>query len=241
MHALPHWEYNGATGPQQWGSLCEEYATADSGKQQSPIDIPAHTHASPSLGQIQYSYHDAPAVIENNGHTIQVTWGGGKLFCDGQSFDLKQFHFHSPSEHTLDGRTYPLEMHLVHMNPENKQLAVIAVLFEAKEEGRENPFLAQFFPNIPPIESVGNQTPLGVVCASLLGLDSAHYYRYNGSLTTPPCSEGVVWTIMKHVQGASLGEIEAFVDANHVRCGGCPGNARPVQPPNGRAVVHFDS
>jgi len=237
----PHWSYEEGSdnGPSKWGGLCEAFSAAKDGKQQSPIDIRVSgCKKNVELGKIDYEYHsDNEALILNNGHTIQINWEGGTLKTNGDEFKLVQFHFHSPSEHLVDGKQFPLEMHLVHLN-EKKQIAVIGVLFDIKEGNKEhNVFLKQFFHHLPDHKHMSTKgTPFKVMSPEALQLKNGNYYRYKGSLTTPPCSEDVLWTMMEHIAVITQEEVDDFVESIHVKNGKCGGNNRPCHPLNSREI-----
>ena len=223
-YAQPHWGYEGEHGPEHWGSLDPGFAVCSNGREQSPIDL---TGAEPgALSEIVFEYAPSPISILNNGHTIQVDYQAGSgLVLDGARYGLVQFHFHHRSEHTVDGADFPLEMHLVHADADGA-LAVVGVLVE---EGGANEALAPVFRQMP-----GEAGPAamveGTVDAAALLPGRRTTWRYAGSLTTPPCSEGVSWLVMTEPVTASRGQIEAFKAL-------FPVNNRPVQPLNGRRLV----
>ena len=223
-YAQPHWGYEGEHGPEHWGSLDPGFAVCSNGREQSPIDL---TGAEPgALSEIVFEYAPSPISILNNGHTIQVDYQvGSGLVLDGARYGLVQFHFHHRSEHTVDGADFPLEMHLVHADADGA-LAVVGVLVE---EGGANEALAPVFRQMP-----GEAGPAamveGTVDAAALLPGRRTTWRYAGSLTTPPCSEGVSWLVMTEPVTASRGQIEAFKAL-------FPVNNRPVQPLNGRRLV----
>ena len=228
-----HWSYQGAEDPSHWSKLSPEFASCGTGHEQSPVDIVTSKAAPLPRGtagfdevRIDPTARKGPVDIVNNGHTIQVDAVGSEALTIGNKpYVLQQFHFHSPSEHTLDGRSYPLEAHFVHKSADGK-LAVIAVLFE---EGAENTALMPFWKRLP--KSTGEKEDLGGdgvnVQPMLPGRHEA--YRYAGSLTTPPCSEAVKWMVMADRLKASAGQIEALKAIVHV-------NNRPIQPLLGRPV-----
>jgi len=219
-----HWEYSGKSGPNNWAKLTPEYG-ACAGSNQSPIDLTGFIDA--KLQPISFSYVSAPADILNNGHTVQVnTSAGSSIAIDGTSFQLKQFHFHAPSENLIKGKSFPLEGHLVHADKEGN-LAVVAVMFT---EGKANKILEQAWAQMPQKE--GDKALLTSKLDSLDLLPSNRdYYRFNGSLTTPPCSEGVRWLVMKQSVTASKEQIETFTHVIHHP------NNRPVQPLKARVVL----
>lgn len=220
----PHWEYSGEAGPENWAKLSPEYG-ACAGKNQSPINLSGLIDA--KLKPIAFSYKAGTTEILNNGHTVQVNAAeGSSITVDGIQFDLKQFHFHAPSENLINGKSYPLEAHLVHADKDGN-LAVVAVMFNA---GTASAALEKAWAQMP--KNSGDKVDLS---AKLSPLDllpkNRDYYRFNGSLTTPPCSEGVRWLVMKHPASASKEQIETFAHVMHHP------NNRPVQAVNARPVL----
>jgi carbonic anhydrase len=220
-----HWSYTGEGGPEHWSEIATANALCSSGSQQSPVDLGGAIPASAKGPAGAWKAVRGGAVI-NNGHTIQVDVEGGSLMLDGVSYSLKQFHFHHPSEHTIDGKHFPLEVHLVHAAA-NGQLAVVGVMFE---EGEANPALDPVWATAPGREGKA-QVAFEIDPAKLVTSGAA--YRYEGSLTTPPCSETVRWTVMAKPQTASKAQINAFAAL-------FPDNARPVQQLNRRYVLKTD-
>lgn len=220
-----HWAYEGSEGPEKWGDLSGEYAVCKTGKGQSPVNIPAKAEGGSAM--LAASYKATPVKVINNGHTIQLNYApGSTLTIDGKNYELLQVHFHSPSEHALADKRFPMEAHLVHKNAEGK-LAVIGVFME---EGKENPFIKTLWDNIP--AKVGEEkTAAGVTtdATALLPKNSPFYY-YIGSLTTPPCSEGVSWNVMKNTVQVSKGQVDKFVSL-------LGKDARPLQPLNDRKIM----
>lgn len=217
-----HWSYEGDNGPAIWGSLSPEFAACSTGKEQSPVNIPADALANTDV--LKLSYEPSPLKIVNNGHTIEVEYEPGSTFdVSGATFTLSQFHLHSDSEHTLADQHLPMELHLVHKASDGR-LAVIGVMVKA---GAENAAWAPILNNAPAKEGEP-QTIAGttVNAADLLPADKS-YYRYNGSLTTPPCSEPVNWFVMKNPVELSQAQIDQFRAIYS-------GNYRPVQQLNGR-------
>jgi carbonic anhydrase len=219
----PHWEYKGKAGATHWGDLEDGFASCKLGKEQSPIDIRGAKKA--KLDPIGFQYTPGAAEVVNNGHTVQVNLesGGTIKLADGE-YKLLQFHFHTPSEEKINGKSYPLVAHLVHKNADGN-LAVVAVLFKL---GKENAALKQVFASLP--AKAGDKTPLegGINLESVLP-EQRGYYAFKGSLTTPPCSEGVRWQVMKTVSEISGKQLAAFKKLYAM-------NARPTQPLNGRAL-----
>ena len=218
-----HWEYQGKAGTAHWGELEQDFAACKLGKAQSPIDIHGARPGTPA--PIGFSYAASAADIVNNGHTVQVNLAnGGLVHLASGDYKLVQFHFHTPSEETVNGKHYPLVAHMVHRNDAG-ELAVVAVLFR---QGHENAALKPLFAGLP--MHAGDTHPVAgdVDAAALLPAGHA-YYAYMGSLTTPPCSEGVHWQILKQPVEISKGQLAAFHKLYRM-------NARPVQPLNGRVV-----
>lgn len=222
----PHWGYSGHAGPEHWGELEESYHQCAMGKTQSPINITGGPHRDTQA--VAQRYGSAPLKIVNNGHTIQVNYAGGSaMTVDGKEYDLVQFHFHSPSEHTQEGSPYPMEGHLVH-KAQDGSLAVVGVFMK---EGRENPFIQQIWAHLP--HEVNHEVSVegaSLNVADFLPANKA-FFNYSGSLTTPPCSEGVNWLVMDQPVEVSAAQVKQFLDLVHE-------NARPVQPLNGRPVAH---
>lgn len=221
-----HWEYKGETGPEKWGDLAEEFAVCKTGKSQSPVDLKAGIDA--ELPKLKFDYQAVPLKVLNNGHTIQMDQkGAGKAKIDGKDYDLLQFHFHAPSEHTVDGKVYPMEVHLVHKNAEGR-LAVVGIMIK---EGKENAALKAAWDNMP--EKGGEEKTVSgakINPTDLLPKGGQDFHRYAGSLTTPPCSEGVLWTVLKDPIEMSAAQIDKFKTVVHE-------NARPVQPLHDRFLL----
>lgn len=219
------WGYSGDTGPQAWGSLNTEYRTCSEGKNQSPVNLDRFVDG--YLERLDQRYKHRPATITNTGHTMQITpKAGSYLRLDGVRYNLVQFHFHAPSEHHINDKGYPMEVQLVHRDSKGN-LVVVAVMFEQQ---RRNRFLSELWKQMP--KKVGESvtlkndiTPQGLIPSS------RHYYRYNGSLTTPPCTEGVRWLVMKWPMNISPKQLKTFQEAL------AHPNNRPLQPLNARLVV----
>ncbi|EES15119.1 alpha carbonic anhydrase 7 [Sorghum bicolor] len=223
-------------GPAHWGGIKAEWANCSAGRMQSPIDL-SHERVSlvRSLGYLTHSYRPADASIVNRGHDIMVRFNGdaGSLVIHGTAYYLRQMHWHSPTEHTVDGRRYDMELHLVHQTLANKT-AVIGILYEI---GGEDPFLQALEPFIHRIaDRKDREEPVGVVDPRRARGRASVYYRYMGSLTTPPCTEGVIWTVVKRVRTVSKHQMELLREAVH---DGMEKNARPVQDVNDRDISIF--
>jgi carbonic anhydrase len=219
-----HWTYSGRDGPVNWAKLTAEFQGCN-GKNQSPVDLTGFIEA--ELKPIKISYQAGGNEILNNGHTVQVNYAAGSsILVDDIKFELKQFHFHAPSENHINGKSYPMEMHLVHADKEGN-LAVVALMFE---EGAENKELAKIWPSIP--ANVDDKNSLASSYAVTPLLPANHdYYRFDGSLTTPPCTEGVRWLVLKKPVSVSQKQVEAFSHVIH------HANNRPIQPINARTIL----
>ncbi len=221
----PHWSYDGDAAPQNWSKLSPDFHLCEQGKAQSPIDIKEALQVHPR--PLKLSYQLPPVSVINNGHSVQVNVQQGDFATlDGDKFVLQQFHFHSPSENTLNGKSFPMEAHFVHMDAEG-EVAVIAVMFET---GKANPELEKIWQQMP--EKAGESVMLKekVSLDGLLPKNLTHY-RFSGSLTTPPCTEGVRWLVVKQPQTLSEAQLEKFQHVMH------HANNRPVQGLHGRVVV----
>ena len=219
-----HWGYGGAGGPEQWGGMKAEFSTCSTGTRQSPIDIRSGVRV--DLEPIQFDYRPSGFRVIDNGHTIQVNVGGGNsIEVQGRRYDLVQFHFHRPSEERIDGRQFDMVAHLVHKDPEGR-LAVVAVLLD---RGSVHPLVQTIWNNLP-LEK-------GEEVAAKAALDMNHllpadrrYFTYMGSLTTPPCSEGVLWMVMQQPVPIATDQINVFSRLY-------PMNARPIQSAAGRLIT----
>jgi carbonic anhydrase len=225
-HAGPHWSYRGADGPKHWGELDKGFATCQLGHRQSPIDIRAPKAA--DLPPIQVAYRPAPLHIINNGHTIQVDYEPGSSITVGdRRYELKQFHFHHPSEEKINGKGYAMVAHLVHAAADGS-LAVIAVLLDAR--GSANPLVSRLWQYLPAQEGPEKtHDDVQIDVTGLLPTDRG-YYTFTGSLTTPPCTENVTWFVLKAPEPISQGQADAFGRIYRR-------DARPTQPLNGRDVL----
>ncbi len=223
--AAAHWSYEGATGPNAWSELDTANAVCKQGGAQSPIDLDDAIRV-PALPGLQLNYGQTKVKVVNNGHTFQVNCDkGSSLTLNGKKFDLLQFHFHTPSEHTVEGRSYPLELHLVHQ-ASDKNLAVIGVLLA---EGAPNMLLTKFWERFPKSQGEA-ETGVTIAIQDLLPRNVDDYFTYSGSLTTPPCTESVRWVVLKRPVEVSKAQVAAFRAV-------FPNNARPTQPLGARLVL----
>uniref|UniRef100_A0A7N0UC16 Carbonic anhydrase n=1 Tax=Kalanchoe fedtschenkoi TaxID=63787 RepID=A0A7N0UC16_KALFE len=215
-------------GPERWGSLKEEWSACKEGDMQSPIDLAsARVEVVSQLGKLKRKYWANSAVIKNRGHDIAVEWDGdaGWIEINGTSYRLKQSHWHSPSEHTVNGRRYAMEIHMVHQTDDHK-LAVVGMFYRF---GRPDPFLSELLKNV----RLTNEHGVKEVDPNEIRMAGHRYYRYVGSLTVPPCTEGVIWTINKKVKTVSREQLASLREAVHDYA---ESNARPVQALNNRRI-----
>ncbi|XP_031474283.2 alpha carbonic anhydrase 7-like isoform X1 [Nymphaea colorata] len=220
-------------GPEHWSEIHPEWA-ACRGKEQSPIDLLSkRVVVLPQLGRLKRKYKPARAVLKNRGHDIMLQWVGeaGGIYIKGVKYELKQCHWHSPSEHSINGSRYQLELHMVHESREGG-VAVVGILYKL---GRPDSFLAKLMHAISKVDPT-EEEEIGVVNPKDIRIGTRNYYRYKGSLTTPPCTEGVIWTIVKKVRTASRRQIHALREAVH---DGFEVNARPTQGINGRPILLY--
>ena len=221
----PHWSYLGVTGAAHWGEMGEEFKACGTGKTQSPINIEEYKQ-DPNLPPILPVYHPSVLNIANNGHTLQVNAApGSQISVGGKVYDLKQFHFHTPSEHYLDGAPYPMEVHFVHQNPDDHEIAVVGAMIKI---AAHNKVIEGIWQNAPAAGGHRQVENFTILASDLLPPD-LRYYKYIGSLTTPPCTEGVQWHLLQNNIEISEDQLRAFQAM-------FPVNARPVQPLNGRDV-----
>nr|DAD42529.1 TPA_asm: hypothetical protein HUJ06_000759 [Nelumbo nucifera] len=227
------YEEGSEKGPEHWGEIDPHWRVCGNGEMQSPIDLlDKRVEVVSGLGKLKRDYRPAPAAVMNRGHDIMIEWKGdaGKININRTDYYLKQCHWHSPSEHTFNKSRYNLELHLVHINSSGR-IAVIGITYKY---GRHDPFLARLIPYFGSVGSVEND--VGIINPGDIKFGSRKYYRYMGSLTVPPCTEGVIWTMVKKVRTASEEQVRAIRDAVH---DGFEQNARPTQQQNGRTVLLY--
>lgn len=223
-YAEVHWSYSGTTAPEYWADIDPKNQFCREGKHQSPVNLTNFIEA--DLPELAIQYQTQATEILHNGHTVRINMAAGShLGVDGLILPVKQFHFHSPSENHIDGESFAMEAHIVHGDDEG-HFAVIAIMFK---EGAENPALASIWENMP--SKAGERRPLDSVDLAGLLPDNKDYYRFTGSLTTPPCSEGLRWLVMKNAVTASKSQIEQFQKVMQHP------NNRPLQPINARVIL----
>jgi len=223
-HPEHTWDYGEAHGPTHWGELKPEFAPCKNGHHQSPIDIrnPQKTDLPP----IQFDYRPSPLDIIDNGHTIMINYAPGSFMSlGGKKYELKQFHFHRPSEEKINGKGYEMSLHLVHADQTGK-LVVVAVLLE---KGNDNPLVHELWNNLPKVKNKEEVNNISIDATGFLPTDRG-YYTFTGSLTTPPCTEEVTWCVLKHPISVTAGEIERFSRLYR-------DDARPTQPLYDRVVL----
>lgn len=209
------WGYGEDNGPDKWGSLSEANATCDTGKEQSPIDLPAADKAKTMT--VSTNYGAAAVDVEDTGLAVKASFGEGFTLTSGENtYNLLQVHYHTPSENTIDGKVFPLTAHFVHSDADDN-LAVLGVMFE---EGEANPELQKM------IDNIGKSADINLVAFMP---DTLEVYNFKGSLTTPPCTEGVNWHVLTKPVTASKEQIDALAKLQG-------NNARPVQPLNDREI-----
>jgi len=222
------WDYEGARGPDHWSTLDPAYA-ACAGKEQSPIDIRDAQKA--KLPALQFEYKPEPLkYLINNGHTIRVNYhdakdAGSYVTFDGTRYQLTQFHFHRPSEELIDGKVYDMVAHFMHQSSDGKTMGIAVLL----KEGKSNPTIQKLWDHMPVTEGSEHEVPGVAIDPSGLLPKQMDYYMYSGSLTAPPCTEGITWFVLKMPVEVSPKQIEAFSKLY-------PHDVRPVQPLNGRVV-----
>jgi len=225
------WTYDGRTGPANWGTLSDDYQVCSTGQSQSPINIETSKAVKGSLEKIQFYYGLTELGIVNNGHALQMNYGEGSyIVAKGKRFNLLQFHLHSPSEHTINGKYSDMEAHFVHKSSDG-ELAVVGVMINA---GAANPVLEKIFNNLP-AKTGTMEVHKNIVYngADVLPANRS-FYNYNGSLTTPPCTEGVNWFVMQNAVSVSKAAVDKFTSKiiSH--------NERPINPVNARMVLKVD-
>lgn len=220
----PHWSYSGEHGPAHWGSMLSEYSACSKGKRQSPINISNASEA--ELSPLNFKYRKAKSLtILNNGHAVQINQRKGSLLhLNGTEFDLLQIHFHSPSEHTVDGKHSDMEAHFVHRDKDGN-LGVVGLMIKV---GSHNAALDNIWPNMPKTKGK-EKLSVEYNIADLLPSDKS-YFRYAGSLTTPPCTESVTWLVLKTPVEISRDQLNAYRKILHK-------TNRPVQKRNNRLVL----
>lgn len=226
-----HWSYEGQEGPEYWGDIDGDFATCRQGQEQSPIDIVDAQDEGTPESEIAFDYQTlSPISLLNNGHTIQVLGSPESgMEIDGEWFELTQLHFHTPSEHRIAGELADMEVHFVHQS-ETEALAVMSILIK---EGAQNAPLADVFLNLPAEEGPAQEIDGALELAAILPPDLSTF-QYSGSLTTPPCTQGLQWFVMQAPIEMSAEQIAGFQAIYDM-------NARPLQPLNGRDIIEDET
>ena len=218
------WGYSGEGGPATWGSLSDKYSSCSEGKRQSPVDIAGYLPGDASA--LSFTYSRDGRHLTNTGKFVKVTRGNSRMRLQEREYTLMEVHSHNPSEHSIDGKSFALEMHLVHKG-ESGEIAVVGVLYRL---GEENPAIQAMIDAAPqPSETVEPDSPLEP--SGYLPAQHGHY-SYSGSLTTPPCTEGVEWLIMSEIEEVSQEQVRQIADLTGGRT-----NNRPVQPLGDRRIA----
>ena len=221
------WDYQGPSGPEHWGELDPDYSVCKTGRSQSPIDIRETTKA--ALPAVRFEYHPEPLNIVNNGHTaVRVDYASGNgeyLVVGGKRFELTQFHFHHPSEESVHGKSFPMDIHLMHKSADGQVVGVAIELIV----GRTNTAVDQLWKYMPQSNDGPHEIHGVEFDPSGLLPSTTAYYTYDGSQTAPPCTEGVAWIVLKSPVTISAKALRQFSTLY-------PHNVRPPQPLNGRGV-----
>ena len=222
-----HWGYADTVGPSHWGEIPGAAACAI-GVSETPVALETARSVPDSHAAPDFNYRPTRVHMLNNGHTVEFTYdAGSSLRVDGREYTLAQFHFHTPSEHIEDGKRFPLELHMVHKDAQGR-IVVVGIFIK---QGEHNRALEKAFSHLPWSEGEHSDLPDAVINASALLPRNKTYFHYQGSLTTPPCTEGVEWYVMKNSIELSDAQIAAFQRLPHMNP-----NSRPLQPLNGRTV-----
>ncbi|CAM8958157.1 unnamed protein product [Rhodiola kirilowii] len=234
-------------GPGHWGDLRKEWSDCKNGDLQSPIDLSSQrVKIIHNIGKLHRKYWARKAIIKNRGHDIAIEWEGdaGWIKINGSGYKLQQSHWHSPSEHTVNGRRYAMELHMVHKSNDPKAIHKLAVVGMLYQIGQPDHFISELMKNIT-LTSDSETTGSGlsedvkgikVVDPNEIKLAGQNYYRYIGSLTVPPCTEGVIWTMNKKVRTVSRAQLAFLREAVHDHA---ESNARPVQALNRRGIYYY--
>jgi len=226
-HKVKHWGYTADVAPSHWSELNPKYKMCSEGKSQSPIDIVASSDI--DLSPLALNYNTKSTTVIDNGHTVQVNIDDGSTFIIGDDkYELKQFHFHTPSENNINGKSFPLEAHFVHATKDGK-LAVVAVMFEEVKEN--NAIISKIWSKFPLKEGEKTELVLSTEEIQALMPSDKDYYKFTGSLTTPPCSQEVKWHVIKKPLTISKAQVKKFFDIyGHA-------NNRPIQKTNERKIT----
>ncbi|KAL7247790.1 hypothetical protein ACSBR2_002660 [Camellia fascicularis] len=228
--------YSGDTGPDKWGSLSPDYKACSNGKSQSPINIVEDKAVrNKTLKPLRRQYYPVNATLVNNGYNVEMEFGNaGVLIGNGKNYTLQQMHWHTHSEHTINNASFDAELHLVHQASDGS-ISVIAILYELGS--KPDPIIAKIQSQLAKLASNETEIDIGTFDTSQLWKKTNKYYRYVGSLTTPPCTENVIWHVLGEERSISKNQINAL---KAPLLPTCKNNYRPVQPLYGRQVALFD-
>ncbi|KAK3042551.1 hypothetical protein RJ639_001545, partial [Escallonia herrerae] len=228
-----NYDEGSAKGPSHWGELRSEWSMCNSGRMQSPIDLlNERVETVSNLGRLNRDYKPSNASLINRGHDMMLRWenGAGHIHINGTQYKLKRCHWHSPSEHTINGRRFDLELHLVHESTVGK-IAVVGIMYKI---GRADRFLSTVEKDLEVIAYINEaERAVGIADPEQIQIGSRKYYRYTGSLTVPPCTQNVIWTIVGKVRTVTKEQVKLIREAVH---DDSETNARPLQPTNKRSV-----
>ncbi|KAL7115817.1 hypothetical protein ACP275_04G204400 [Erythranthe tilingii] len=221
-------------GPSRWGEIRPEWKDCSAGKMQSPIDLlNRRVEIVSHLGRLKRDYKPANATLINRGHDMMLRWrdnSAGYIHINGTLYHLNQIHWHSPSEHTINGRRFDMEVHLVHQSHDNRT-AVVGIMYKI---GRPDSFLSMMSRDLEAISQTSDiERSVGIVDPKLIKIGSRKYYRYIGSLTVPPCTQNILWTIVRKVRTVTREQVRLIRDAVHDES---EVNARPIQPLHDRSI-----
>ncbi|KAK9290010.1 hypothetical protein L1049_008173 [Liquidambar formosana] len=242
QHESIKFTYSGATYPDKWGTLSPQFSACSNGKSQSPVNIvKKEAVIDHNLKPLGRHYNPANATLVNHGVNIGVTYDRnvGVMTVDGKNYTLKQMHWHSPSEHHINGVQYPAELHQVHM-ADDGNFSVVSVLYRY---GNADPFISKLMGKLKELakeaclEHEQAQIPLGIMNVKHIKRNTRKYYRYVGSLTTPPCTEHIIWNVLGKVRSISKEQVAALTAPLEAAC---KNNSRPIQALNGRHIQLYD-
>ncbi|KAI9195101.1 hypothetical protein LWI28_011644 [Acer negundo] len=231
-----NYKTGGGHGPERWGEIHSEWSSCKNGSMQSPVDLlNERVEVVSHLGRLRRSYKPSNSSLRNRGHDMMLKWegGAGSLNINGTEYVLNQCHWHSPSEHTINGQSYDLEAHMVHESADGK-IAVVGIMYTI---GRPDSFLALLTNRLRAIGGTSDiERAAGVVDPRHIKIGSRKYFRYIGSLTVPPCTENVLWAIVNKVRTVTREQVRLLRVAVH---DDSDTNARPLQPLNSRSIQLF--
>ncbi|MFQ6669824.1 hypothetical protein Gotur_034925 [Gossypium turneri] len=226
--------YSGHNGPDKWGKLNPTFSPCSTGKRQSPINIQRNlTVHNKQLKPLTRNYESVNATLVNRGYSVRFEESPGDLWINGKNYTLQQFHWHLPAEHHIEGQRFAAELHMVHRAADNSAVVVSMLYHESKAD----PLFSMIMEGLKHLGKENTEVPLGTLNINELNRRPRKYYTYVGSLTTPPCTENVIWMILGKVMSISKEQITTLDSPLNSHC---KKNARPCQPLNGREVDMYD-